>query len=360
VAAILEVPGQHDRLGLSGSTPGARDVRAVVVLLVDGLGWELLRAHADVAPFLGTLGLASAPVETGFPSTTATSMASFGTGAVPGRHGLVGYSFALGDGEPVMNALRWDSSADPLDVQPLPTVFERAADHGVAVTHVALRHFEGSGLTRAALRGARYAGADTMGEVVQATAEACRIPGRALVYAYTGDLDNVGHVRGCGSPGWRTQLEHVDLLARQLVDVLPPDAMLLVTADHGMVDVGPGDRVDFDTEPVLSAGVRALGGEPRARHVYARPGAADDVLAAWRHRLGPGTVVLSRQEAVAAGWFGEVSPAVLCRIGDVVTAPSEPTAVVASRAKPREAALVGYHGSSTSAERLVPMLVVHP
>jgi Type I phosphodiesterase / nucleotide pyrophosphatase len=356
-AAALGVPGYRDTLGLA--TTDGRQVRKVVVLLVDGLGWNLLRANAAAAPFLS--GLADAggrDIATGFPSTTATSMASFGTGATPGRHGLVGYTFALPGQEGLLNALRWNSSADPLDVQPVPTVFERVADDGVDTAHVALRSFDGSGLTRAALRGARSPGADTMGEAVQATAESMAHGGRALVYVYTGDLDNVGHVRGCGSSGWLSQLEHVDLLVRHLIRTLPPDGLLVVTADHGMVDVGPGDRFDFDHDPLLSAGVLALGGEPRARHVYARPGAAGDVLSAWRERLGSAAVVISRDEAVDGGWFGpQVSPAVLPRIGDVVVAPTGGTAVVSSRAHPREARLVGYHGSTTDDEVLVPLVV---
>ncbi len=359
-AAVLDVPGSRDVLGLSAGAVG-RGWRKVVVLLVDGLGWNLLLANLDAAPFLaGLVSEGAEPVSVGFPSTTATSMASFGTGATAGRHGLVGYTFALPGHDGLLNALRWDSTADPLDVQPVPTVFERAADAGVDVSHVALRSFEGSGLTRAALRGAAYPGADTLGEAVQVTAQALARPGRSLVYVYTGDLDNVGHIRGCGSDGWRAQLEHVDLFVAQLHRALPPDGLLLVTADHGMVDVGPADRVDFDNEPLLSAGVRLLGGEPRARHVYARPGAAADVLSAWRERLGGSVLVLSRDEAVADGWFGaDVALEVLPRIGDVVVAPTGPTAVVATRQHPREARLVGYHGSTTPDEVLVPLLRAH-
>jgi hypothetical protein len=357
VAALLGVPGGSDVLGLSDG-PGSREVRKVVVLLVDGLGWNLLLANLDAAPFLAELvdGQAES-ISVGFPATTATSLASFGTGVAPGRHGLVGYTFALPGHDGLLNALRWDTAADPLDVQPMPTVFERATDAGVDVAHVALRSFEGSGLTRAALRGARYPGADTVGEAVQVTAQTLRTAGRSLVYVYTGDLDNVGHIRGCGSDGWRAQLEQVDLFVRQLHRALPPDGLLLVTADHGMVDVGPTARIDFDSEPLLSAGVRLLGGEPRARHVYARDGAAADVLSAWRERLGETAQVLSRDEAVAQGWFGpQVASAVLPRIGDIVVAPTGSTAVVATRMHPREARLVGYHGSTTADEVLVPLL----
>jgi hypothetical protein len=153
-------------------------------------------------------------------------------------------------------------------------------------------------------------------------------------------------------------LRHVDLLAESLAAALPPDVVLVVTADHGMVDVPPEHRVDFDRTPALRTGVRLLGGEARARHVYTRPGAAADVLATWTALLGDRMWVVSREEAIAQGWFGPDVPAATApRIGDVVAAAYGEVALVASEAEPMESALVGLHGSMTSAEQRVPLLV---
>lgn len=332
------------------------------LLLVDGLGWSLLRRHPDAAPFLTSL-LASeparaGPITVGFPATTATSMGSLGTGSAPGVHGLVGFEVALPGQDRVMNLLRWDDGVDPRAWQPGPTWFERAAAAGVAVTRVGPAGFDGSGLTEAALRGGAFAAADTVGERVAVTLEALRRDAAALVYCYYGDLDTTGHRRGVASPAWRLQLAHVDRMAEQLADGLPPGTALWVTADHGMVDVAPTNRVDVAREPQLAAGVRALAGEPRARHVHTVPGAAGDVLGAWQERLGTRMTVLSRADAVAAGWFGPtVSERVLPRIGDVVAAAREHVAVLDSRRMPPDQlALVGLHGSLTPEELLVPLL----
>jgi len=138
---------------------------------------------------------------------------------------------------------------------------------------------------------------------------------------------------------------------------VPQGTVLHITADHGMVDVAPHDRIDVDEIPELRAGVALLGGEPRARHVYAETGAAPDVLAAWREVLGARAWVASREEAVSAGWFGEVAEQMADRIGDVVAAPAGPWAMVATRTEPRESALIGMHGSLTTADQLVPQLV---
>lgn len=351
----LGMPGEPDALGLPPT-------RAACLLVVDGLGAGLLAQHSAAAPVL--TGLADGPgsggrgLWAGFPSTTATSLTSLGTGLPPGQHGVLGYEVAVPGRDLLLNALRWDASVDPLTWQPHPTTFERAAQAGVAVSRVAVRAYERSGLTRAGLRGGRAVGADSAGELVAAVVAALAGPRPALVYAYVADLDGTGHRAGCDSPAWHYELAQVDRLVEQIVDGLPAGADLYVTADHGMVDVPPDARVDLAVDTDLAAGVRVLGGEPRARYVYTRPGAAPDVLATWRERLGDRFWVLSRAEAVAYGLFGpDVPESLAARLGDVVAAAYEPWAVVDSRREPPGLlALVGLHGSLTEAETAVPLL----
>jgi hypothetical protein len=347
----------------AGGEPGPVALPAadrVCLLVVDGLGWELLREHPAAAPFLSELGVAGRVLMAGFPATTATSLASLGTGRPPGQHGVLGYQVAVpGEGR-LLNALHWDARVDPVAWQPGPTIFERAVAAGIGAFRVGHSAFRKTGLFVATMRGAEYVSANTFGALVAQAGAALRRCDRALVVVYHGELDATGHAFGCGSDAWRYHLGHVDKLAEQLAGVLPAGTVLHVTADHGMVDVPAGDRVDVDAVAELRAGVALLGGEPRARHVYAVPGAAGDVLAAWREVLGHRAWVASREEAVADGWFGPVDPWLAPRIGDVVAAPAGPWAIVATQAEPREFPLIGMHGSLTSADQLVPLLTLLP
>jgi hypothetical protein len=354
VLASLGAAREPNPLGLA---PADR----VCLLVVDGLGWELLREHPAAAPFLSELAYAGRPLTAGFPATTATSLASLGTGRPPGQHGVLGYQVAVpGEGR-LLNALRWDSRVDPVAWQPESTVFERATAAGIASFRVAQHSLAGTGLSIATMRGAEVVPADTLGALVAEAAAALRGADRALAMVYHGELDATGHVFGCTSDAWRYHLGHVDKLAEQLAGALPPGTALYVTADHGMVDVPPQDRVDADALPDLRAGVALLGGEPRARHVYTEPGAAADVLATWREVLGHRAWVVSRDEAIADNWFGPVVEArVAPRIGDVVAAAVGSHAVVATEAEPRESRLVGMHGSLTPADQLVPLLALAP
>jgi hypothetical protein len=361
--AALDVPGYRNPLFLEPA-------RRACLLVVDGLGWELLLANRALAPFLAAAAETASPLTTGFPSTTASSLGSIGTGRPPGEHGLVGYTIALPGMERAFNCLRWagyglGGSKDlrdrfvPERLQPEATAFERAVADGVAVTLVGPGEHANSGFTRAVLRGGRYADALSLGD--QAAGAAHHLAGsrRSLVYAYHPDLDKTGHVRGTATDAWRLQLAHVDRLAVHLADRLPRDAVLLVTGDHGMVDLRPEQRIDLADQPELAAGVRLLAGEARARHVHARDGAAGDVLAAWQELLGHAMWVVSGEEAVASGWFGPRVPGwVRPRIGDVVAAAFGPVGVVQREVDPAQARLTGHHGSMTPAEQLVPLIEV--
>ena len=337
-----------------------RPADRVCVLVVDGLGWELLRGHQAAAPFLSELAVSGWPLTAGFPAMTATSLTSLGTGTPPGQHGVLGYLVAVpGEGR-LLNTLRWDSRVDPVSWQPGPTIFERAAAAGIAGFHVAHPAVLRTGLSAAALRGAEGVAAGTLGALAAQAAAALRRSDRALAFVYHGQLDSTGHVFGCSSDAWRYHLGQVDRLAEHLAGALPPGTALYVTADHGMVDVPPQDRTDADAVPGLRDGVALLGGDARSRHVYAEPGAAADVLAAWREVLGHRAWVVSRDEAIAEGWFGPVDPRVVPRIGDVVAASTATSAIVATRAEPQESALIGMHGSLTLAEQAVPLLTLLP
>jgi Type I phosphodiesterase / nucleotide pyrophosphatase len=363
-AAALGVPvGRRDLpvdpLGLTEVLGGPR---RVAVLLIDGLGADLVRAHADLAPTLAALGTPVGDLSAPCPSTTPVSLATLGTGLPPGSHGILGFvtlvpgeSGATGE-DRTLNHVQWADDPDPDVWQAQRTVFERAEAAGVPTTAVGPYAYAGSGLTRAVYRGAAYTGAVSHGDLCALVLGALAATPRALVYGYIPELDLTGHVRGVDSPSWRAQLTFVDRVVEELVAGLPDDAALLVTADHGMLDVPAGTRVDLDEEPDLTEGVRLLAGEPRARYVHTEPGAEDDVLHRWREVLGHRAWVASREDAVASGIFGPVDDAVAARIGDVVALARGTWALTTPRLEPGPSRLAAYHGSLTATELAIPLL----
>ncbi len=358
------VPGGTDPLGLAAGPLAG--VRAVAVLLIDGLGHHLLPVAAPYAPTLAEVahervpGSSARAITAGFPSTTPTSLASLGTGAASGAHGLVGFFLNIPGTDRVLNLIEWRDDPDPVRWQPLATQFGRAAAAGVSAHVVDRPEFADSGLSIAAYRGGAFIGAATVDALAdRMVAVLVAATGPTIVYGYHPDLDKTGHLHGVDSEPWRLAVADVDRLVTRLLDGLPPGSALVLAADHGQLDVPAERRFDLDADPRLRAGIRVVAGEPRVRYLHTVEGATEDVIAAWRGILGEAAWVVSRDEAVAQGWFGPVPEDHLQRIGDVVAACHADYAVLATRTDPPTVAkLVAFHGSATEVEMMIPLLIV--
>ena len=371
-ASLAEVmPSAAAALGLDGFAdplrllPGGGAVQRVCTVLVDGLGAALLAERGGHAAVLvlgrpAQEGRVPGTVAAGVPSTTATSMASLGTSLPPGGHGMVGYQVLDPGRDRLLNHLSWPDDVDPVLWQPAPTVFEAVVAAGAPVTMVGPAAFAGSGLTQAALRGAAYVAARTLEDRVDAALTLLRsTAGPQLVHVYWGELDTAGHAAGWRSDGWVAELERLDAALSLLARRLPAGTLLVVTADHGMVDCPVQRRLDVAEQPSLREHVRHVAGEPRLLQLHTEPGCEGVVRDRWQEALGDRGWVRSRAEAEAEGWFGPLSAAAAARCGDVLVAARADHAFVdTERDSAASLRMVGQHGSLTPDEQLVPLLRV--
>jgi len=332
--------------------------RSAIVLLVDGLGSSVLGARRGHARHLaGTTGT----LFSGFPTTTAAALTTFTTGRLPGEHGLVGYSVLDAARDRVVKQLSgWDDGMRPDTWQRSETVFTAAAALGVRSVAVGPARYARSGLTEAILRGASYEAAESVADRFRRAREIVTAPGRSLVYLYVPELDMIAHRLGWQSDEWTNALEEVDGEVGRLAASLGRDEGLVVTADHGVLDVGERGRVVFGHRAELVDGVRHVAGEPRCLQLHFEPDASEAVrgavLDAWRSAESGRAWVLTRQEAVEAGWFGPVDPVVAPRIGDVVVAARKGIVWYDGRSTGGQAgSMVGQHGSWSSDETQVPL-----
>ena len=339
---------------------GLPDARKACVVLVDGLGAQLLAQRGGHAPFMRRLLRDSLTLTSGYPSTTAASLTMFGTGCVPGATGMLGYSVRNPADGTLLNLITWqDATVSPREWQPEPTLVEQlgVADWGRRVASVGPGRFVGSGLTEAALRGPRFVAGDSLADRVDATTSLLRGRGTDLVYLYWGDVDKIGHQQGWGSTAWGEAVELADAELARLARQLPAGTLLLVTADHGMVDLEADSRIDVARTPELARDVELVAGEPRACHVHTAPGRAEQVAERWRDVLEDTAWVLLREEAQALGIFGSLSERHRPTVGDVVVAARGTRAVVDSRTQTAASmSLIGVHGSLTPQELEIPLL----
>ncbi|MFP7760563.1 alkaline phosphatase family protein [Marisediminicola sp. LYQ85] len=356
-------PSCFGAVAASSNTLGLAPVDSAIVVLVDGLGAVPLAERAGHARTLSERLSKASTMSAGFPTTTASSLATLTTGTAPGEHGLVGYSVLDSDNDRVVNQLTgWDADLDPATWQRSPTMFERASEFDASAFVVAPEKFRSSGFTRAVLRGADYrSGASIEDRFDEALAISAAVE-RSVVYLYIAELDAVGHARGSASDAWIATLERIDAAVRDADSRLGRQTGMLVTADHGVIDTPEHAHILFDESSELVDAIRWVAGEPRCLQLHFDPEASDAererTIAAWREHESARSWVLTRDEAVAAGWFGaRVDPEVLPRIGDLIVAARKNVAYYDSRPKNQSArGMIGQHGSLSRDETAIPLL----
>lgn len=343
--------------GIIGCEPGRRPAwfpealqhaRQVVLLVLDGLGWNQLCAHRHRLATLASME--GGPITTVAPTTTATALTSITTGLAPVEHGVVGYRVDLG-GE-VVNMLRWATTAGdvrrrhrPDDIQPIRPFL------GAAIPVVSKVELENSAFSEAHLRGSRPAGWRTVSGLAVEVGRQLR-SGEPFVYAYYDGVDKIAHERGFGA-FYEAELTTADRLVGDILDQLVPGAALAVIADHGQVHVG---EAVITPDPEVLALVHHQSGEGRFRWLHARAGASGDLLAAAQACHGDVAWVHTRDELLEARWFGSpISAPVAGRFGDIALVARQPV----SFDEPADTGpfrLICRHGSMTADEVLVPLL----
>lgn len=319
----------------------------VVLLLLDGLGWNQLRAHATYMPTLSSFS--GGPITSVTPTTTATALTSLATGLSPGEHGLIGYRVDMGS--TVMNVLRWgDENGDlrrtfpPERTQPCPPFL------GLSVPVLSKAELEGSGFTQAHLNGVKHMGWRSSSSIPVLIRQALDA-GEQFVYAYYDGVDKIAHERGFGDY-YNAELQNADRLVADIVAQLPADTVLLVTADHGQVHVGDNTIIPSAS---VTAHVARQSGEGRFRWLHAQRGREGALLDAAQEYNDVAWVV-TREQVLDEQWFGpRVSEPIARRMGDVALVAREQV----SFEEPLDGGafdLVCRHGSLTEDEMLVPLL----
>jgi hypothetical protein len=341
---------------IDGSSDWFAPARSVIVFLVDGLGAHNLAARRGHARFLAAAGGRRDVARTVFPSTTAAALTSLLTGVDPGVHGIVGYRTRIPGTLIASNQLHgWETDGlDPYSWQRREPLFAALPDRAFVVSKPT---YTATGFTEATLRGAAFFPSDDLEERVAIAADLAARHAGSLTYLYAPELDTAGHRDGWESDRWTDALERVDSAARRLAETVDPRTGVLVTADHGMVDIPAHKHVLLREGDPLLDGVALIGGEPRMLHLYAEEGCADTVAAAWKEGEADRAWVMTREEAISAGLFGAVHDEVRPRIGDVLIAARGRFAYYDDReSDKRPQRMVGQHGSLSDEERTIPLL----
>ena len=338
-----------------GQSPMGREL----LFLIDGFGFDTLSKYADVMPTMSRM-FNHGTIQTAFPSTTATSLATLTTGELPGVHGMLGYTVQVPrSGGRLLNALKWDERVDPENWQPVETLFQRGAKSGITVTHVAAKRYENSGFTRAVFRGAEYKGANVFTDLISETKSALqKTP--SFVYLYVNDLDSAGHFDGVGSDKWIAALSAIDQMVSQLMKEVPKGTRIWVTSDHGMINVQ--EKIVLGQDNPLLTGVSVIAGEPRARHIYLNQDSSEfrkETASLWQEYLQNKALVLTREQALSSNLFGaDVSADAADRMGEIIAIARGGLVLLDPERADKEGSMVGHHGGDSEIESQVGLLTI--
>ena len=351
VSALGAITGVDNRLKL-------KRVKRACVILVDGLGTKNIEFRAGHAPYLVSALKQNQSIHCGFPSTTATSISSFATGVPAGSHGMVGYQVFDRNSQKPLNLLTGLGGDQPArSWQSQPTVSETAVEAGVPVFVVGPPEYEGSPFSEATMPSATYIGAKSFDERVSATQKLLRTNSTALVYLYFPELDQRAHAFGSKSVEWLEKLEDLDAAVRQLAADLPKDAGVLLTADHGIIDVRHDRQIYLDEYRDLLPGLISVGGDPRVLFLYFELAPTETQLEELQTALGSRVIVAGKQQVIEAGWYGEVTQTNEARMPEVFLIANGETALYhRDYAKPKSMLMIGQHGALSIEELTIPLL----
>ena len=349
ISALGAVTGHSNRLGL-------KRVSRAVVILVDGLGAENIRAAAGHAPFLNAALRENKSINTVFPSTTAAAITSFGTGASPSESGIFGYSVYDRAGALTRNMLSgWDDTFIPGKYQRLTSIADQARAAGVRSYTVGPGEYAETGFTALNMSGASYIPAKSFAERADATIKIVKAKAESLTYVYFPELDAAAHAFGAASQTWLNLIEDLDSTIRNLINALPTDVGLLVTADHGIIDVPKEKQVLLDEIDIPN--LIAVTGDPRNCFLYFSPGAhVEESKRLLETQLAGAGFVATVQDLQRGAWLSSQisNPEFLPDL--FLIAHSDRAFYHRAYAKPQSLRMIGQHGGISSAELSVPLL----
>jgi len=350
-------------LGVAGfeNLLGFRRVRSSIVVIVDGLGALNLSAAKAHARFLTQNLSKASTISTVFPSTTAAALPSFTTGVSPGEHGMLGYRVRVPESGVLVNQLTGlDSIGGTEPWMSSTPLYAQAREAGIRPVIVSKARFMQSSLTKVIHAGADVIGAVTIGQRCD-EALAVAKESASLVVLYISELDEIAHAHGVASHTWASKLEEVDAELARLSGAAAKDVSVIVTADHGVLDIASHSHVLYGEDPSTMAHIVAIGGEPRCLQLYVdSEDNVQDVTQLWRELFGDVAYVASREEVMASGWLGNVAQRNVSRVGDVFVLARKDVVFFDFHDPTNKARnMVGHHGGISPAELKIPLLRVN-
>lgn len=334
--------------------------------LIDGLSDNLFFENKSDLSFLKTFN-DHKKIASGFPSTTATCLTSLATGLDPIEHGIVGSAFY--NNHKYFSPLRWsylcaqDSSIQLLesDIRVPKGIWSDMHNDGIKINAFLPFEIADSEFTKQVFSDAEIHSYENDTLLVNQLSQSRGTAERSFSYIYFGNLDYVGHLYGAGSKEWKDELILLESIVEKISKVIPNDAVLIVTADHGMINIDRNNMIDFNKITELKKETHLICGDIRARHIYLKPEYAKDInLIKWHSYLGENFNIYSKQNAIDNQMFGtQKNSSFNHRLGDLIVVSKNQYGLVDSNSlyDQYQTSWIGHHGAISDDEQRIPLLI---
>ena len=373
LASIIRARGGRSSHRELAELPAAtlRRYPRLALVVIDGIGENQLARHLETGG--GQHFWSAHPrriLTTVFPATTAAATTTLTTGASPTEHGVLGWHLHLPDLGLVSTILKATTrtgmpiAGEPFDLTrylALPSPLATTLGRRVLLSFGAIPR---SRFSRAGTSWTERRAFRTLAGMERCLLQFARERTAGLAYAYWPEYDTLVHEYGSHHRHARQHLEAIDtILARLAIRLAGTGTALLVTADHGLVDVPPEGRVDLRAVPGFYEALAMLpSGDARQVHCFVRPAHARTFAARVRRSLGHACYCVPGAEILQSGLFGpgRPHPALASRTGDFVLLARDHHAFASPLPGERADFLAANHGGMSADEMLVPLYALLP
>lgn len=330
----------------------------LVLIIVDGLGLGNLERGRGHARFLQSSLSVNESISSVFPSTTSSALTTLVTGVQPNLHGILGYQVWNPARNEFANQL---SGFDPVALGEswlaYGSLIAACAEIGKPVSIVGHPRFRDSHLTQMLYGKSKYRSGSTVAERFELVSKELDQESRGLFLVYISELDELAHKHGVDSHQWYAGLEELDGTIKTFVRSNGFRSSIILTADHGVMDVSSENHLEFGLQGELDC-VIGVGGEPRVLQLKFAPDSEFDVIKQqWIKVFGEDIEFLAGQTVLDEFYLSEKSTpeCVQDRLADAYVFAAQGKALYDGReplAKNRK--MVGQHGGITRTEMEIP------
>ncbi len=364
------------------------DFSHVFLILVDSLGYLSFKKFQKY--FTLPEGTIISPITSIFPSTTAAALASFSTGLFPQEHGLFEWRLYLPEVGDIIKTLpfcldgsRQQDQLETLGFNPekiffkKPTIYQKLLKKRVTCFSFNHQDYYKSAFARIAQNGAKLIPFTNLSELLttlnKTIIRATEKHSKTFSYVYLDSLDFIGHKYGPQSPYFETELAQIALmiskfLIKNLKESLQSKSLLLITADHGQIQVNPQKTIYlnrfYKLKKVLAQNangkpILATGG-PRDIFLHLKKGEKNNTIKYLKEKLNARADVYDTSQVLKKGWFGNSavsSKKFQDRLGDVLVLPKKEGTVWLDDGE-KKIDKLGHHGGLSAEEMIIPLISI--